>query len=138
MSLFCVAVSAGADDGGHLGGRLLGVGVDDDVVELVLGGDLGFGDLEPPRDRRFGVGGPSVQATSQFADRRRRHEDQPGLRDRRSDGPRALQLDLEDDIIARRELGFYVAAQRAVQVAPVVYPFEELPGGDGLAKLGRA
>jgi len=61
---------------------------------------------------------PVRVTTGQFADRRRRHEDQSGLRDRRSYRPRALQLDLEDDIIARCEPAFYVVAQRAVQVPP--------------------
>ena len=76
-----------------------------------------------------------MEPAGQLADRRRRDEDQCRRRDRLADRPRTLEVDLEDDIIARGELCIYVAAQRAIQVATVVYPLEELPLVDRAPEL---
>ncbi len=126
------------DDGGHLGGRPFGLVVDDDLVELVLGGDLGLGDLEPAGDRLRRSRSPAraaVCASSSTDGGATKISVAAGHG--LPDGPRALQLDLEDDIIACRELRIYVGAQRAVQVAPVVYPLEEVPRRDGAPELAR-
>ena len=70
-------------------------------------------------------------------ERGRRDEDQARLRHGFTDGPGTAKLDLEDDVVAPRELLDDLPAQRPVQVAAVFYPLHERPlpdrPGEGVA-----
>src|SRR5690606_4447293 len=80
--------------------RVVHVVVHDDVVELVTGGQLDFRGGEPALDDLGRLGAARGEAGDQFLPARRGQKDQPRLRQRLAHRARALEIDLEQHVLA--------------------------------------
>ena len=113
-----------------LGGPLDLAGlVDDDVVVVVLAGQLDRGVPLAELELVGGLGRPAAQPLEEVLERRRDEEDQERARDLLLDDLGALDVDLEDGVAARGERVADLVARRAVPVAVDLVRLEELAGG---------
>ena len=101
--------------------------VDDDVVVLGERGHLVARHLQPPLNRLLAVLAAAAQPLLEHLERRRQHEDADGLDAARPHLPRALHVDHQHHVAARRRASRSVsAAHGAVEVAEDVGPLQEL------------
>src|SRR5690606_679016 len=119
------------DDPDELVRGALDVVVDDHVVELVGRGELDARGVEPALTLLGPLRAAPYEPAHELVPAGRGEEHEPRLGHRRAHLPRALQVDLEHDLLPRRELLLDGTAQRPVTVLAVHDgPLEELPGLD--------
>lgn len=98
----------------------------DDVIKLGGSGELGAGGLESPLDLVFGFCAASDKALNHRVPRGRQQEDQGGLVSKEfADLSCALDVDIEQDVVALAENFFGGAAACSVIVVVNVGPFEK-------------
>ena len=96
-----VAAPASLHDSSELGRGPINVVVDDHGVEALPGDRLlGVGPGQAALDRLRIVGGPGLEAAPLLLPGRRPHEDEQRLGDRLADGQGAVDVDLEQDVVA--------------------------------------
>jgi hypothetical protein len=113
-------------DSSDLGGGPIDVVVHDHVVEPVGGGLFGVGPGETPLHDGGVVLAPLEQTAPLLLSRRRLHEHEHRVREGLLDGERALDVDLERDVVAAGEVLLHRRARRPVEVSVDVEPLEEL------------
>src|SRR5580700_709171 len=99
--------------------------VDDDVVETADELHLLLRDLEPARDLLVRLGTAGEQTLAQIREPIRNEKDQYGIGIRRLDRERAVDLRLQDDVVAFGQGSLDVIAWRSVKVAVVLAPLQE-------------
>ena len=109
--------------------------IDDHVLELGLGRELGASGLQASRDLRRRVGAAAGQPRPQRLLVRRCDEHRHRLGHRLSDLAGALHLDLEDHGGAGRDPALELGAQRSVAPPRVVRVLDELVGRDAAVEL---
>jgi hypothetical protein len=122
------------DDGFQVEQGRLEQGIDDDVVEVPGLCDLVAGVDHALRDDFGCVLAAAAQAAVQLFPRRRQDEDQHGAREDALDLQRALEVDLQHDIVAIAQALLHRGARGAVVVAMNLGPLEEIAVVDHLAE----
>jgi hypothetical protein len=122
------------DDGFQVEQGRLEQGIDDDVVEVSRLRNLVPGVDHALRDDFGRVLAAAAQAAVQLFPRRRQDEDQHGAREDALDLQRALEVDLQHDIVAITQALLHRGAGGAVAVAVDLRPLEEVAVVDHLAE----
>ena len=104
--------------------------VDDHVIVVVVARHLCRRHVEAPPDRRVAVLAAAAQPLLEHRERRRQHEDRHEGEAALAHLLRALHVDHQHHVAARRQQPLGVRRARAVEVAEDVGPLEELARRD--------
>src|SRR5262249_42758440 len=99
--------------------------VDDDVVIIAIKLDLALRDLQPPPDDLIRFQHARLEPPLQFREHRRHYEDGLCIGHFRLHLPGALNIDIQDHILARVELLMNKRAGGAVELAVELRPLQK-------------